>query len=216
MEGSTTRGGPDRSPAPAGADGHGQLVAGLFLALAVLVGLLAGIVIDRTLLTPPIAAVAAGTGIAAADTPVTDTAEAGEGATPAARTDTAPGTATPADTAPRRAAAPGARPAWPRAGLPSPPGGRGEDLAGGRVLRWMGDSLGLSAAQKERIAAVVREEQLQARQLTTRIRPRYQAIVRRTRVRILAILTPEQRLRLRRLLRERRRPAARRDRGPSR
>ena len=131
------------SPRP---DGRGRLVAGLFLALAVLVGLLGGIVIDRAALAP-------------------DTA----GPARAGDTGVAPGT-------------------------PS----------GGRVLAWMADSLDLSPEQRVRIAAVVRDEQRRARELTVRVRPGYQQVLRRTRLRVLAILTPEQRIRLRHLLAERR------------
>ncbi|MDP2481141.1 MAG: hypothetical protein Q8W49_11685 [Candidatus Palauibacterales bacterium] len=150
-------------------DGRGRVVAGLFLALAVLVGLLGGIVIDRALLAPPVAAVAAGTPLPLADT----------GATALA-----PDTAGPAQ-------------AGDTAVAPEAP-------SGGRVLAWMADSLDLSPEQRVRIAAVVRDEQRRARELTVRVRPRYQQVLRRTRLRVLAILTSEQRIRLRHLLAERR------------
>ena len=68
----------------------------------------------------------------------------------------------------------------------------------------MADSLDLSPEQRVRIAAVVRDEQRRARELTVRVRPRYQQVLRRTRLRVLAILTPDQRIRLRHLLAERR------------
>jgi len=174
-------------------------VAGLFLALAVLVGILAGIVIDRWILAPPVAAVARAAGAAAGHT---------EGAAPGA-TPAAPGTTAVSPAA--SATAPAAGPTAPAGSTAAPPAragsgaGGGPGLAGGRVLAWMADSLDLSAEQRGRIAAIIREERVRADRLTRTVRPGYRRLVRRTRLRVLAVLTPEQRARLRALLRERRR-----------
>ncbi len=165
------------------AGGRDRLLAGAFLALAVLVGLLGGIAIDRTLLTPPVAAVAAGTGVPVADTAV----EAGVPDT--AASPVRPGT--------------GTRASLPDTGATADDSGAAFS-AGGRVLAWMADSLDLTPEQRTRIGAIVREERRRARELTVRLRPRYQQVLRRTRLRVVAVLTPEQRVRLRRLLAERR------------
>lgn len=190
------RSAPAGVPEAGGPNGRGRLLAGAFLALAVLVGVLGGIVIDRTLLTPPIAALAAGTTLPEADTGFAEV---------------------PPDTAA------GARPTRGAATAPSEAGTRGggrvergraagaRAIAGGQALAWMADSLDLSPDQRVRIATVVREEQRRARELTVRLRPRYQQLLRRTRLRVLAILTPEQRVRLRRLLAERGARRAERD-----
>jgi len=180
-------------------DPRGRLVAALFLALAVIVGVLAGIVIDRTLLTPPVAAIAAGTSAGPAETIAEGRREAEASSTRGAAS------------ASGRAPASGAGSSRPDRSRILP--GRGSELAGGRVLAWLADSLDLSPEQKDRIAQVVHEEQAQARRLTARVSPRYRAIVRRTRMQIFTILTPEQRQRLRRLLQERRAARGRSDSG---
>lgn len=190
MEESVRGGGrvaPSRDPGPGGPGRRGRLVAALFLALAVAAGLLGGILVDRTLLSPPPAVSATGgsTSVAGSEAP---------GGRPAVATDTSFESA---DTglAAADTAAGGAR-------LPAP--GEASRIPGGRVLTWMADSLKLTREQRVRIAAVVRQERRQARSLTARVRPRYQRIVRRTRLRVLAILTPEQRVELRHLLARRR------------
>lgn len=149
---------------------NGRLVAVFFLALAVVVGVLAGIVLDRTFLyRAPVAR-------AASPAAVPRPTSGAEG--------------TRARTTPAGHRAFGARRS--HAALP------------GRVLAWMTDSLDLSPEQRDSIAAIVRDEQARARELTRRVQPRYRILLRRTRLRVLAVLTPEQRDRLRTLLRERR------------
>ncbi len=189
-------------------DPRGRLVAALFLALAVIVGVLAGIVIDRTLLTPPVAAIAAGTSAGPAETIAEGRREAEASSTRGAASESARPSGAPTS---GRAPASGAGSSRPDRSRILP--GRGSELAGGRVLAWLADSLDLSPEQKDRIAQVVHEEQAQARRLTARVSPRYRAIVRRTRMQIFTILTPEQRQRLRRLLQERRAARGRSDSG---
>lgn len=189
---------PSRDPGPRGPGKGGRLVAALFLVLAVAAGLLGGILLDRTLLSPP-PPVRAPVGTASTAGSGGPGAGPGPADTSLATADTA---FQPADTG---LALADTVPGGARGAVPRGPSA----LPGGRVLEWMADSLKLTPEQRMRVAAVVRQERRRARALTVRVRPRYQQILRRTRLRVLAILTPEQRLQLRRLLARRR--AQRRD-----
>jgi Spy/CpxP family protein refolding chaperone len=90
----------------------------------------------------------------------------------------------------RRAATPPIgmeRPAPPRGGIV--PGVRyGEALAG---------RLDLSPSQQARIDSILAEDRVRARELTRQFQPQFRALADRTRQRVEAVLTPEQREQLR-------------------
>lgn len=169
-----------------------RALAGLLLVLATTVGILAGIVLERTLLRPYPGG------------PDTTASSRRPPPEPAARTgpdgtgvDTAPVGGRP-DARPSRERAEGALDR--RLGLP------GE----GDFLGWLDARLELSPRQRERLEVVIERRREELRRLGDSVRPRFQEIVRGTRRDVRQVLTPEQVRELRRALgeRSRRRPGA--------
>jgi hypothetical protein len=80
---------------------------------------------------------------------------------------------------------------------------RWEARTDARYAERLGNWLALSATQRAEIDRIVAEEQVRVRELTQEVEPRFRAIAGETRTRIEAVLTDEQRNRLRTLREQR-------------
>jgi Spy/CpxP family protein refolding chaperone len=104
-----------------------------------------------------------------------------------------------------------------RDAVPTAPGGpwRWEARTDEHYAERLGATLELTAEQKRAIDGIVAEQQERVQELTREVQPRFHAIAEETRNRIEAVMTPEQRTRLRGLREERMRVMRRGElRGP--